>query len=96
MIKEAYDSCSKALEQVTQTGRSELATSHCNRQRVVSAAAQAYATAVGDAVNAYLSRVKAVWAGIDRAGAEPRTLTNLAAASLGAAHAPQAASAPRA
>jgi len=89
-LKEAYEACAKAFDDAAKAVRSGLSESQQNRQRVQAAASDAYASTIQDALNTYLSRIKAVWSSIDIAGVDPQTLTSLAAASVHATRAAQA------
>jgi hypothetical protein len=91
-LKEAHEGCSKAFEETAKAGRSGLIESQQNHQRMLGAASEAYATATQEALNAYLSSIKAIWGSIDFADADPQTLASLASASAHAVRAVQPAS----
>jgi hypothetical protein len=94
-LKDAYEAYSKAGDEIAKTERERWNEAHQNCQRGLAAAADAYARAMESAVNAYLSRFKAVWASVDFDAADPQTLTLLAAASAHAARLTQATPRPR-
>jgi hypothetical protein len=89
-LKEAYEAYAKAGDEIAKTEREKWDEAHQNCQRSLTTASDAYAQAIEPAVNAYLSRFKDVWTGVDFGAADPQTLTLLAVASAHAARLTQA------